>query len=311
MAASSSEETTFAELEKIAEGGPTGSSEVGQTEVKQGTTGKETVKAVPYTRFQEVISQKNEFQNKSIQYESKINEHEQTIANLTAMLKDTKESDDMIKEIRSLAHDPKHRPYVEYLHKVLMGEPVEEVVEEEDLSPQEVEDRRIQQLMNSQANLEDVIMDQRADAIINKADTIADKWLESLPEEYTNEDRNSIAHLWTTRVDWNGIEADPNSIESELARSFQDTLNLYGTPRGTLYTPEQVEQLQQTTTEEAKAPSPEEELAQLFNNKSYSSLKGSGKKNSAGAEIMTPEVSDEDFARDFAQAMKLVNKSRR
>ena len=311
MAAASSEETAFAELEKIAEGSPADTSKVGQTEVKQETGGKETVKAVPYSRFQEVISQKNEFQNKAVQYEQKVGEYERTIANLTTMLKETKESDDMIKEIRSLAHDPRHKPYVEYLHKVLMGEEpeVEEEVEE-DLSPQEVEDRRIQHLLKSQENLEEVIMDQRADAIIQKADSIADKWLEALPEEYTDEDRNSVAHLWTTRVDWNSIEANPTLIEQELARSFQDTLNLYGTPRGTLFTSEQVEELKKTTTEEAKAPSPEEELAQLFN-KNYGGFKPSGKKNSAGAEIMTPEVSDEDFAKEFAQAMKLVNKSRR
>jgi hypothetical protein len=78
-----------------------------------------------------------------------------------------------------------------------------------------------------------------------------------------------------------------------------------------MYTPEQVEELKTQTTGESAPVTPEEMLAQLLTSKNYGGFKSSGKKNSAGAEIMLPEVSEDDFAADLATAMKISNASRR
>jgi len=302
-------EEMLAELENAA--GEKPESAPGKTETTK-TPGKEKGDDwIPKARFNEVIQARNERDQQITELNAKVKESDATLARLTKMLEGSQTAVQTLNDLRNLANDPKHRPHVEYLHRVLTGEEVEEELPA-DATPQQKEDRRIQELTRAQEQLQASIVDQRADQIIARADLLADKWLEALPDEYTAEDRNAVAHLWTSRVDWNSIEGNPSGLEKFLADSFQDTLNIYGVPRGYMFTQEQVEELkkQQPAGEAAKVLSPEEELGQLFASKNYSGFKGSGKKNSAGAEIMLPEVSEDDFAADLARVMKIANKAR-
>ena len=227
------------------------------------------------------------------------------------MLANAQKAQDTLNDLRQLANDPVHGPHVHYLHKILIGEQAEfegTPSLPEDATPEQKEEHKLNELAKQQELLQASIEDQRTDAIIQRADLIADHWLEALPAEYTPEDRNAIAHLWTSRVDWKAVESNPAVLEQALTDSFQESLNIYGVPRGTLFTPEQVEELKQSSGETPKALSPEEELGQLFASKNYSSFKSTGKKNSAGAEVLVPEVSDDDFTRDMAQALKIANR---
>lgn len=313
MAAQSAEDTsTLEELEKIASGDtPEEKSATGKTEVTK-TSGKPDGNWIPKSRLDEVIAARNSEREEASTWKAKATEADKSIANLTAMLANAQKAQETINELRSLANDPVHGPHVRYLHSVLVGEEAEfegHPKLPEDATPEQKEEFKFNELAKAQAELQASIEDQRTEALISRADQIADRWLEALPDEYTPEDRNAIAHLWTSRVDWNALETDPSAVEQVLTDSFQDTLNIYGVPKGSLFTPEQVEELKQTQTEgESKALSPEEELGQLFASKNYSSFKNTGKKNFAGAEIIAPEVSDDDFSADLAKAMRIANR---
>jgi len=307
MAAAQGAEEMLAELEGVA-AGEKPESAPGKTEVTK-TSGKES-DWIPKSRFNEVIQARNERDQTIVTLSAKIAESDASVTRLTKMLEGAQTAQQTLNDLRALANDPRHKPHVEYLHKVLIGESVEEETPlPADATLEQKEERRLTELTKAQEELRASIVDQRADQIIQRADLIADRWLEALPDEYTSEDRNAVAHLWTSRVDWNAIEGNPAGLEKFLADSFQDTLNIYGVPRGHLFTSEQVEELKKPTGE-AKTLSPEEELGQLIASKNYSSFKSTGKKNSAGVEIMTPEVSEDDFTTDLAKAMKIANKSR-
>ena len=308
-------EEILAELETAAAGEKPEESATGKPEKTVKTAGPpKEGDWVPKSRLNEVISARNERDQTIATLSSKIAESDASVTRLTKMLEGAQSAQQTLNDLRALAGDPKHRPHVEYLHKVLVGESVEE--EEtlpEDATPKQVEDHRLNEIAKAQQALQDSVRDQQADAIIQRADLIADKWLEALPAEYTDEDRNAVAHLWTGRVDWNAIQSNPSGLEKFLADSFQDTLNIYGVPRGYLFTQEQVDALKtETQQQELQAVlSPEKELEQLFASKNYSGLKGTGKKTTGGAEIMAPEVSEEDWAADLAKAMKISNAARR
>lgn len=306
-------EEMLAELEQAA-GEKPAESATGKPEKTTKTPGKDG-DWVPKSRLNEVISARNERDQTIATLSSKIAESDASVARLTKMLEGAHSAQQTLNDLRALAGDPKHRPHVEYLHKVLIGESVEE--EEEtplpvDATPKQVEDHKLAEIVKAQQALQASVLDQQADAIIQRADLIADKWLEALPVEYTDEDRNAVAHLWTGRVDWNAIQGNPSGLEKFLADSFQDTLNIYGVPRGYMFTQEQVDALK-TETQQKELESvltPEAELEQLFASKNYSGLKGTGKKTTGGVEIMQPEISEEDWTADLARAMKIQNKAR-
>lgn len=320
-AATSGAEEMLAELEQAAgekpEAAPTGKPE--KTAEKATPVAKIPGKDgdwVPKSRLNEVIQARNERDQTIATLSAKQAESDAAVTRLTKMLEGAQSAQQTLNDLRALAGDPKHRPYVEYLHKVLIGEPVDEEEEEAlpaDATPKQIEDHRLNEIVKAQQALQASVLDQQADTIIQRADLIADKWLEALPDEYTDEDRNAVAHLWTSRVDWNAIQGNPSGLEKFLADSFQDTLNIYGVPRGYLFTQEQVDALKtQTQTQELEAVlTPEQELEQLFASKNYSGLKGTGKKTTGGQEIMQPEVSEEDWAADLAKAMKISNAARK
>jgi len=308
-AATQGAEEMLAELETAAAGEKPAESATGKPETTTKTSSKDG-DWIPKARFNEVIQARNERDQTIATLSAKQAESDASVARLTKMLEGAQSAQQTLNDLRALANDPKHRPHVEYLHKVMLGEDVEEELPE-NATPQQKEDHRLNEIAKAQEALQASVLDQQADAIIQRADLIADRWLEALPDEYTAEDRNAVAHLWTSRVDWPAIQGNPSGLEKFLADSFQDTLNIYGVPRGYMFTQEQVEELKKTqTTETAPTLTPEKELEQLFASKNYSGFKGTGKKNTAGAEIMLPEVSEDDFAADLARAMKIANKAR-
>lgn len=309
-AATSGAEEILAELETAAAGEKPEASATGKPETTAKTSGKPDGDWIPKSRLNEVIQARNERDQTIATLSAKQAESDASVVRLTKMLEGANSAQQTLNDLRALAQDPKHRPHVEYLHKVMMGEEVEEELPT-DATPQQKEDHRLNELTKAQEALQASVLDQQADAIIQRADLIADKWLEALPDEYTGEDRNAVAHLWTSRVDWTQIQGNPSGLEKFLADSFQDTLNIYGVPRGYMFTQEQVDELKKTqTTETTLSLTPEKELEALFASKNYSGFKGTGKKDTAGAEIMLPEVSEDDFAADLAKAMKIANKAR-
>lgn len=292
-------EDPASKLEEMLAGKETESSAVETSGEKETTEakGKATGKgAIPYERFQEVVGQRNEYAEKVKAVEAQSHEDRTSLTKLAAMLEEKEKDTSLLNDIRALAIDPKYRDALELIDKGLRG--VEEEVEAGETTPEKasVETRK---LIAKQEAIEDSIADQRAELIIQRADLLADKWLDSLPEEYTDADRKVIANLWTNSVDWNNVENNPNQLDSILAETFQESINTFGVPRGKLIDPDDVEFVEETTDE---AVDPMEQLSTLFKDKQYGAMKTV--KTHGGKEISMPAVSDDDFASDMAKFLK-------
>lgn len=254
---------------------------------------------VPKSRLDEVIGQRNDLKQQLDDLSSKHEETQSSLTKLTQMFEGVKADADIINDIRALAKDPRYKDQVEAIDRALRG--VEEEVEKGDLTEEEAAQKTSQILERKQGQLEEQIQSQQLKILTNEADAIAEKWLEQLPEQYTDADRKSIAHLWTALTDFDVIEENPDGLVDFLKESFQQAIDVFGTPRGALVDPNDLEEVKETEVE-PEAPDPDELLAKLLEGKNYGGIltdKNSGK--------ISPEVSDEDFTRDLSLAMKIRN----
>jgi hypothetical protein len=303
MGAQAGSEDATSKLEEMLAGSETESSAVeksGETEETRETTkGKAATGkgAVPYERFQEVVGQKNTYAEKYAELEKASSEDRTALTKLAAMLEEKEKDTTLLNDIRALAIDPKYRDALELIDKGLRG--IEDEVKTGEISPKEA-NVETKKLIAKQSAIENSIADQRAELIIQRADLLADKWLEALPNDYTEADRKVIANLWTNNVDWNKVEQNPNQLDSILAQSFQESVNTFGIPRGKLINPDDVEFVEETTKQDARDPV--EELSTLLKDKQYGAMKTV--KTYGGREISMPAVSDDDFATDMAKFLK-------
>jgi hypothetical protein len=298
MSVGTGSDNPTAKLEEMVAGKETESSTV-ETSGKETseTKGKATGKgAIPYERFQEVIGQKNTLAEELQAVKSEASKDRDSLAKLATMLQEKENDTNILNEIRALALNPKYRDALELIDKGLRG--VEEEVEAGETTPEKA-DIETKKLLAKQAQIEDSVADQKAELIIQRADLLADKWLESLPPEYTEDDRKVIANLWTNNVDWDSVEQNPGNLDKILAESFQQSINTFGTPRGSLLNPDDVEFVDETTT---KAADPVEELATMLRDKQYGATKLV--KTHSGKEVPMPIIGDDEFAADFARVLK-------
>lgn len=260
---------------------------------------------IPYERFAEVIGEKNTLKEQLEALESEKDELSTSLRQATELATRSREDLDVLNRIREAinAEDPRVVDSVTTLDKYLKGEL--EAIEEESSSPEEANERTRDLLKRTREDIEDRHADLKADLILQKADSVAEKWLEALPDEYNQQDREFVAELWTNRVDWDKVEDNPELLESELAETFQEAITRYGTPRGALLSPDDVEFVEET--EAPEPPSPEQELSELLSSKNWSELKTV--KTPAGKEVPTPVVGDDEFSREMAKALKIGNQS--
>ena len=272
----------------------TGSKSQAETESKS----KETPKTVPYARFKEVIEEKNTKASQYEQLSAKFTEQASALANLTKMLEASKPDTDLVKEIKALQHDPKMLPHLEAIDRRLKG--LEEEVEETGTADKDkVADIR-QALKQQKEQLSEQLQAQQADITIQRADAIADKWLESLPDEYTEQDRKVISKLWANEVDWNVLETQPDKVQEHLKDTFKSVLNDFGVPRGKLIDPDDPDSYEIEYNEPEKK-TPEQELMEVISGKEYGKVvdvERGGKKSRAAA------VSDDEFAADMAKVLR-------
>lgn len=288
---------------------PAVETEVEQPEDKKGTSheGKnKAVKAVPYTRFKEVNDEKKALEEKFTDLQAKHDETTSSLTKLTQMLDSLKEDADLVKEIRALQNDPKMLPHIEAIDKKIRGieEEFEEEIEEKGKVSDKTIDKATRVLAKEQEKLQDQLSQQRSDILLQRADAIAEKWLSALPEQYTEEDRNIIAELWANKVDWDEVETNPKGLMEVLNKTFQDTVTVFGRPRGGLIDPADPESYE---IEEVAEPtkSPEDELQEIIKGKNFGGVK---EVSVGGRKTIQPEVSEEDFASVMAGVMKRGNR---
>jgi len=283
-------------IDETSEVSPTQETE--QTDVAGSPESTKGSKTIPYTRFKEVIDSKNTLQEQLEALQDKYETQSTSLGKLTEMLEKSKQDSDLIREIQALQHDPKMLPHLEAIDKKIRG--IEEEIEETG----NVDDKKVEQVQRliakQKAELDERFMDQQSDILVQKADTIADRWLEALPEDYSDQDKAIISKLWANEVDWNNIEQDPDSLSDVLKTSFQTVINDYGIPRGRLIDPNDPDSYE-IEMDEPEVKSPVEELMEAIGRKDYGKIKES---DTGGRKTVQAEISDDEFTRDMAKVLR-------
>lgn len=294
-------EEVAAALEKAIADVDVVTSTTGEEATETAPEGKTQKRVIPYERFAEVIAQKNTLQEQIKAIESEKSEVQSSVKQLTDVLTKAQSDVQTLNNIKNMLHsdNPKAVEAVKIVDAYLKGE-LEEIVEDETLEPDQAVQQAKALLAKTKDELENQTQDIRADLIIQRADTLADKWLGALPQEYNEKDREIVAKLWTQMVDWETIEGNPSALDGELAQRFQEAIDTYGVPRGALLDPNQVEFVEEDKTPAVSTP--EEELRALV-------ATHSGKFSAWNADKKGPELSDEDFSRLLANAAKIANRS--
>lgn len=280
-------------VDKALESGEDAAGESGSQTGNEVNESKSGASSVPYDRFKEVVDLKNTFQAELSSTKAELTERSAAIDRLTAVVEARESDAQTIQELRRLAEDPRYRDMVVTLDKAIKG--IEEEVATGETSKKDASDQTARLLAETRQEMQDQILDQRAELILARADSMAEKYLANLPEEYTGEDKAVIARLWTDQVDWESVEQSPNLLAEKLAESLQTTLETYGTPRGQIATTE--------TTETKPEPTPEEELQELVG-LNWGKME---KISTAKGDTFKPVVSDDEFAEAAARVLKTGN----
>jgi hypothetical protein len=197
----------------------------------------------------------------------------------------------VVDAIKNLYQDEKYRPHVQAIDNALRGIDEEVVVAKEEGDPAAVSaaEKRFDEKTEQ---LEGLLADQRADNLWDKAKGLAKEMLEALPEQYTDNDRETLADLWKSRVDWDGIEkGGAETIPAHLNKSLAEVIRKYGTPRGAIAakTTEEIE----SRVPEAKIVSDEDKVKDILD-KNWAELDKDGK----------PLMSQEDFDAGMADLLR-------
>ena len=227
-----------------------------EEEVEAGAEGKQ----IPYKRFKEVNSAYKESKESQDLLTQQLAETNDKLVRMAELL-ELKEADvQTLNEIKSYANDPAMAEHVVAIDNRLKG--IEAEVEAGETTPEAAMDQTRDLLAQTREEIADVQATASAEALVARADIIADKLLAQLPEEYNEQDRSVIQDLWTDKMNWDKAVANPDALSDILTEGLQETLSRYGTPRGALFTGEEVEEL---TPEPATEPlTPEAELEALM-----------------------------------------------
>jgi hypothetical protein len=251
--------------------------------------------AVPYDRFKEKVDALDKAAAKIDELTERDKEQAVKLAQL--------ESDhDVLERLRGLAGDDRYSGLVQTLDKALRG--IHEDVKQGDKTEKQA-DVATKDLFNEhKAELEDAFATQRADLLWQQAQSISERMLEDLGEDYDANDIEAIAKLWNPATDWDAIEVNPDSMRQELLESLKTVVESYGEPRGALKAKvKQFEEKTQQTQETTPVQSQEESLKGLLE-------KDWGKvKTNADGKVLGPELSDEDFQATLAKVMRMGRRS--
>jgi polyhydroxyalkanoate synthesis regulator phasin len=202
-----------------------------------------------------------------------------------------------LNEIKSFVNDPTMAEHVKAIDAKLRG--IEQEVEKGESTPDEAHAKTRELLEQTRTEMADIQNSTQAEALVQRADIISDKLLAQLPETYTEQDKSVVMALWTEKMDWDRAIKDPDNISEQLTEDFQEALDTYGTPRGALFTVEEVEELKPEAT--TKVQTPDEKLAELMD-KPWGGLKktdlGDGKTK------VEPEMSDDEFSAGMASLIR-------
>lgn len=282
--------------------------ETATEEGRKSPKGEKKPGPIPYDRFQEVNSRMRELEEAVGERDAELQKRTEALDSMARVLEEKERDAGYVQQLRELYHsgDEKWKPVLEDLEKKLAG--IEDDVESGDKTKKEGADETRKALKKVQSELEDQVLDQRADLIIQKADVLAETLLDQLPEEYSDQDKQRIAFLWTDAVNWEAVEEAEDwqgALGEELRTSLEYILNdIYGEPEGLLARTWQ-EKFAEESEKQPKGPSPEERVQELMDKDWGKFEVKEGKKG----KTFNPSASDEEFSRAMAQAMKAANEA--
>lgn len=251
-------------------------------------------KTVPYERLSQVVKQKNEISDRLKSLEGQFDNATAREQELRVRLGDVEADAQILDAIKNLAKDDRYRDHVVAIDKALQG--IEEEIEEaEETGDTKAESVLLKKLEVKLDGLNDLIKDQTVENLWTESTAKAKSMLDALPEDYTDEDKETLGDLLNHRVNWSEVEEKGKDfIPTALNTAFAHVIKKYGTPRGAL--------VAQTTKEiesrvpEARLLSPEDQIESLLK-KDYAALGEDGR----------PTMGDEEFSSNMAAMMKAVN----
>lgn len=258
---------------------------------------------VPQSRFNEINEALKETRLESKEARGQLAETQDRLVKMAELL-EAKEADvQTLNEIKGYVNDPEMKDHVLAIDQKLKGiEAIQEEVDAGETTPEDALEQTRDLLDEAREEMRDTQADVQADQLIARADVIAERLLQALPEEYNADDIGVINDLFHENVDWDATVADPDHLSEILTQGFQETIDRYGMPRGALFNAEEVEVLTPEVTAE-DTQSPEEELAELME------LPWGGLKQEevGGKTVVSPELSDDDFNAMLAQGVRVAN----
>jgi len=255
----------------------------------KGTDGDK--KTVPYDRFSEVVTQKNEAIERLKSLEQQFKSASERETSLKSRVGQLETSNQIVEAIKNLATDERYRSHVVAIDKALQGvhEEVEQAKEKGDDNALKVLEQRFQSKVEE---LEEMTAEQNAENLWQSSNQYAQSLLAALPSEYNDEDKALLSQLWTSRVDWNHIEENGREvIPAALQKSLAELIRSYGKPRGALVSETKDETLK--SIPEDKRPKSAEER-----------VKGILETDWAAVKDGKPIHSDEDWAKAAAEVVR-------
>ncbi len=226
--------------------------EVTETEEK----GSKEENRVPQKRFNEVNSALKEAREAQEASVTQLAESNEKLVRMAELLESKDDDVQTLNEIKSYINDPDMADHVKAIDAKLRG--IDAEVETGETTPDEALAKTNALLAQTREEVADAQATVQAEQLVTKADIIAEKLLAQLPEEYNEQDRNTITSLWTNGMDWDEAVADPDNLAELLTKDFQTVIDEYGVPRGSLVTTEEAEE---NETETAQTPEQELEAA--------------------------------------------------
>ena len=270
--------------------------EVSEVKLEDG----KTEHRIPKKRFDEVNTRFKDASASNDLLTQELADANQKLIAQAELLEEKNSDVQTLNEIKSFVNDPAMKEHVIAIDAKLKG--IEQEVTSGESTPDEAQVKTRELIEQTRDEMADIQATASAEALVGRADVIADKLLAQLPETYTEQDRTIVQALWTEKMDWDKAVANPDELSEQLTDGFQEALDTYGVPRGALFTVEEVEELTPEATTETKTP--EQELAELMD-RPWGGVKT--ETTEGGKTKVTPELSDDDFNDAMALLIRKAN----
>lgn len=243
-------------------------------------------------RIQELVARAKAAEAKFEEAFQKLQAKEAENSKLIEIAQSNQQDADVIAKINELHKNPSYKDLIEKLDKAIQGKDVEAAKVEAaavTATPTTTDNAELKairaELAATRQQAAAAIADQKQDLLLQKSDVILKELFGQLPgNEYLAKDRQIIQEMLVERIDWDGIESNPATLETKVAGGFAKAIEDYGDPRGRIAS----QAAKQSNNE------PETSKGVDFTKLELGALNDKGK----------PKLSDDDFSTLLAAELK-------